>query len=159
MRNEFSLIYSPKRLPRRFEQDRRSFVPVLHAMIITLPEVAAARLCPMPAHHMSNKGERGKLASDNPDHETRQPGEWTCYLRRRTRSSTEREELSVVRLPALSPARGQGSSLPVTASHQSRRWLRKSPKPEAWPRWRKWTPSTSRPLRSTSAKWSRRLGD
>jgi hypothetical protein len=48
---------------------------------------------------------------------------------------------------------GQGSSLPVTPEHPSRRWLRRSPRLEEWPRRRTWTHSTSFPSRSTSAKW------
>jgi len=43
MRNELYFISSPKRLLGRCEQDSRSFVPILHAMLITLPAVATGR--------------------------------------------------------------------------------------------------------------------
>jgi hypothetical protein len=61
-------------------------------------------------------------------------------------------EPSAVRLPSRSPARGQGSSLPVIPEHPSRQWLRRSPRLEEWPRRHSSTHLANRPSRSTWAK-------
>src|SRR5690349_19395120 len=108
-------------------------------MLITLPAVAAGRPCRVPDPSSSSEGEREKPASDNADQKTHQPGGWKCYLRTSMRSSTEREEISAVRLLAPSPARGPGSSLPVARWHPFWQWPRKSRALEEELKWRKWT--------------------
>jgi hypothetical protein len=56
------------------EQDERDFVPVLHALLITLPAVATGRPCRLSGTDMSHEGERGTRTPDHPDQKTQQPG-------------------------------------------------------------------------------------